>query len=194
MAKMLAVLFAAALICVLALMMFSRRLFPLGLVTLDAPAVVKEISQLNELVTVRYSVEKVVGMKEEKSPVGEESILLLVQGKVLAGIDLSGLTANDVTIRARNQVVIRLAQPHIEETFLDEKYTKVWDRRITWWTPWVSPDIDLEHKARMQAIIDIRNAALEMGILEQARRNAETSIRTLLQAFGFEKPVFDYSS
>jgi Protein of unknown function (DUF4230) len=194
MAKLLAVLFAAALICVVAVMMSGRRLFPLGLVTLDAPAVVKEISQLNELVTVRYSVEKVVGMKEEKSPVGEESILLLVQGKVLAGIDLSALTANDVTIRSRDHVVIRLTQPRIQETFLDEKYTKVWDRRITWWTPWVSQDVDLEHKARMQAIIDIRNAALEMGILEQARRNAETSIRTLLQAFGMEKPVFDYSS
>ena len=163
-------------------------------VKLDSPAIVKEVRQLNELVTVRYSVEKVVGMKEQKSPVGSESILLLVQGRVLAGVNLSALTPNDVTMRRPAHAVIRLVEPHIEEAFLDEKYTKVWDRSITWWTPWVTPDIDLEHKVRMQAVDDIKSAALEMGILEEARRNAETAIRTLLQAFKIEEVVFDYSS
>jgi hypothetical protein len=161
---------------------------------LDSPAIVKEIRLLNELVTVRYSVEKVVGMKEQKSPLGAESILLLVQGRVLAGVDLSALTANDVTMRGHSHPVIRLTRPNIEEAFLDEKYTKVWDRRITWWTPWVTPDLDLEHKARMQAIDDIKSAALEMGILPEARRNAESAIRALLKAFKLEDVVFDYSS
>jgi hypothetical protein len=164
-------------------------------VRLDSPpAIVKEIRQLNELVTVRYSIEKVVGMIEQKSPLGAESILLLVQGRVLAGIDLSTLTPNDITMHGHAHPIIRLAQPNIEEAFLDEKYTKVWDRRITWWTPWVSPDADLEHKARLQAIDDIKNAALEMGILPEARRNAETAIRALLKAFKLEDVLFDYSS
>jgi hypothetical protein len=46
----------------------------------------------------------------------------------------------------------------------------------------------------MQAIDDIKAAALEMGILPEARRNAETSIRTLLKAFGVEEAVFSYAS
>jgi hypothetical protein len=54
--------------------------------------------------------------------------------------------------------------------------------------------LDLEHKARMEAIDDIKEAALEMGILGEARRNAETSIRVLLRAFGIEEAAFDYSS
>jgi hypothetical protein len=161
---------------------------------LNSPAIVKEVRQLNQLVTVRYSIEKVVGLREQKSPFGAESILLLVQGKVLAGIDLSTLTANEVSIPRRGHVVIRLAQPHIEEAFLDEKFTKVWDRSITWWTPWVSPDLDLEHKVRVQAIDDIKASALAMGILPEARRNAETSIRALLKAFGVEEAVFSYAS
>ena len=53
-------------------------------ITLDSAAVIKEIRPLNELVTVKFGIEKVVGMKEDKSPLGTESILLLVQGKVLA--------------------------------------------------------------------------------------------------------------
>jgi hypothetical protein len=158
---------------------------------LDSPGVVKEIRELNELITVKYSIEKVVGLKEQKSPVGSESILLLVRGKVLAGIDLSGLNSDAVTIN-RDRVLIHLMPPHIEDVYLDEQYSKVWDRSITWWTPWVTPDADLEHKARMQAIEDIKTAALEMGILSDARRNAETDISSILQRLGTKKVVFNY--
>jgi hypothetical protein len=199
MAKLVALLSTACLMCLLlGIIIFQHFSLP-GVVreTLDARAVVKEVRQLNELVTVRYSIQKVIGMKEDRPPLGTESILLLVQGKVLAGIDLAGLTPNNVTMRGRGKelvAVIRLPPPHLAEAFLDERYTKVWDRRITWWTPWISPDVDLEHKARLQALEEIKQAALDMGILAEAQRNAETSIRTLLQAFGIPKSVFDYSS
>jgi hypothetical protein len=196
MAKLVAFLSTGCLIFVLIAMIVYLRLFGSGAPhrTLDSPAVVKEVQQLRELVTVKYSIEKVVGMKEQKSPVGEESILLLVRGKVLAGVDLAGLTPGDVTGFERDGVRIRLTAPHVQETYLDEKYTKVWDRGITWWTPWVTPDVDLEHKARMQAIEDIKASALEMGILKEARRNAETAIREMLRAFGIDKVVFAYGT
>jgi hypothetical protein len=119
---------------------------------------------------------------------------LLVQGKVLAGVNLADLQPGDVSMINRTAVNIRLPQPHIQEAFLDEKYTKVWDRSITWWTPWVSPDLDLEHKARLQALEDIRKAALDMGILADARRNAELDIRNILQAFGITKVDFAYNT
>jgi hypothetical protein len=199
MVKLVALLSTVCLICLLVAIIVAPRLIIPGVVqeTLDARAVIKEVRQLNELVTVRYSVEKVIGMQEARPPLGTESILLLVQGKVLAGIDLAGLTPNNVTMRGRGKdlvAVIRLPPPHLSDAFLDERYTKVWDRHITWWTPWISPDVDLEHKARLQALDEIKHAALDMGILAEAQRNAETSIRTLLQAFGIPKSIFDYSS
>ena len=49
---------------------------------LDPPAVVKEIQRLSELVTVKYSIQKVVGLKEEKVPFGSEQVLLMVQADV----------------------------------------------------------------------------------------------------------------
>ncbi len=199
MAKLVALLSTACLICLLLGIIIAPHMFLPGVIreTLDARAVVKEVRQLNELVTVRYSIEKVIGMTEDRPPLGTESILLLVQGKVLAGIDLAGLTPNNVTMRGRGKelvAVIRLPPPHLADAFLDERYTKVWDRRITWWTPWISPDVDLEHKARLQALDEIKKAALDMGIFAEAQRNAETSIRTLLQAFGIPNSIFDYSS
>jgi hypothetical protein len=196
MAKLVAFLSTACLILLLIAIIIYLRFFGSGAVrrALDSAAVVTQFQRLNELASVKYSIEKVVGMKEQKSPVGEESILLLVRGRVLAGVDLAGLTPGDVTTFNGAGVRIRLTPPHIQNVYLDEKYTKVWDRSITWWTPWVTPDADLEHKARMQAVEDIKGAALEMGILPEARRNAETDIREILRAFGMDKVAFFYGS
>jgi len=187
MAKVIAVV---STVCLVVLLVYVFR--PGSRPALDSPGVVKEVKQLNELVTVRYGIEKVVGMKEDKSPFGSESILLLVEGRVLAGIDLSQLKDRDIRFTGRDAVQIRLPPAHIEDAYLDEKNTKVWDRSITWWTPWVTADIDLEHKARMRAIDEIKASALAMNILGDARRNAEGDIRSLLEAFGMKSVEFSY--
>ena len=157
---------------------FGIRLF-------DSKAVVTQVQRLNQLVTVKYSIQRIVGLREPKVPLGEESILLMVQGEALAGVDLSKLTPGDVTYTGKQSVVIALPAARLFNIYLDEKQTKVWDHQVTWWTPWVPYDPDLEHKARMQALEDVRNAALQMGILDQAQTNAEASIRNLLGALQF---------
>ena len=152
----------------------------LGIRFLDSTAVVTQVQKLNQLATVKYSIQRVVGLREPKVPLGEESILLMVQGEAIGGVDLSTLRRQDVSTNGANSVIIRLPAARLLNVFLDEKQTKVWDRQITWWTPWVPYDPDLEHKARMQALDDVRKAALQMGILDQAQTNAEASIRDML--------------
>ncbi len=172
---------------VIGLAVYFRYYAPVGSFIhrdLDPAAVVQEVRQLNDLVTVRYVVQKVVGLTEEHQPLGSESILLMVQGKVLAGVNLSEINQYDVQSIHGHEAGLRLPAPHIIESFIDEKNTKVWDRKITWWTPWVAPDQDLEHKARLLAIDDIRQSAVDSGILNDARRNAQDSIRKFLAAFG----------
>lgn len=153
-----------------------------GMRSFDSDAVITEVKRLNQLVTVKYSIQRVVGLREPKVPLGEESILLMVQGEALAGVDLSKLKQNDIVYTGRQSVAITLPSARLLNVYLDEKQTKVWDHQITWWTPWVPYDPDLEHKARMQALDDVRNAALQMGILDRAQTNAEGSIRDLLGA------------
>ena len=60
--------------------------------TVDAPVLLHEIQRLSELVTVKFTVEKVVGLEEKKQPLGSEKLLLFVQADVLAGVDLSKVT------------------------------------------------------------------------------------------------------
>ncbi len=151
--------------------------------------VITQVQKLSQLVTVRYRIQRVVGMTEPKDPVGEESVLLMVEGEVQAGVDLQHLTPADVTSGKHDALTVILPPPSIVSASLDESKTKVWDKHITWWTPWVPYDPDLEHKARLKAAEDIRKAALEMGILEQARTNARTALQDLLGTLGWKVTV-----
>jgi hypothetical protein len=155
----------------------------------DPHAVVTQVRQLNQLATVRYTVQKVVGIKEEKQPVGSESILLVMQARVEAGIDLSSLREQDVFHRPDGALVIRMPDAKILNVAVDEKQTKVWDRTKTWWTPWVPYSVDLERRARLEGLEAVRQGALEMGILKDAERSAESSIRGLLGLAGIKAVV-----
>ena len=97
-------------------------------------------------------------------------------------MDLAALTQDDVAVGGKRSVTMKLPAAKLLNVFLDEKETKVWDRRITWWTPWVSYDPDLEHKARLQALDEVRRAALQMGILDAAQRNAQNAIANFMLA------------
>lgn len=188
--KIAAVVSSSALfVLLIAALVYGRFGQMFGLHSLDSAVVVTQVKQLNQLVTVRYRIQRVIGLTEPKVPLGEESILLMVEGEALAGVDLSGLTSRDVSYSGKRSVTITLPPAKLFNTFLDEKRTKVWDRHITWWTPWVPYDPDLEHKARLQALDDLRNAALEMGILDQAQKNAESAIRDLLSAFNIKPTI-----
>ena len=156
---------------------------------ISAPAVLKQIEQLSELVTVRYNIQKVVGLKEQKVPFGNEQVLMLVQARVHGGVNLS-----NVTVRVVGDTMwLRLPAAEILDVALDDRATQVWDRSKTWWTPWVSLNPDLEQSARRAAVEDVRAAAEQMGIYSNAQANAETVLRNFLQTIGVKHVNFEAS-
>jgi hypothetical protein len=157
----------------------------------NPPAVVRQVQQLSELATIQYRVQKAIGLREQRIPLGSESLLLIVQAEVLAGIDLKDLREDDIQVFEQGRrVVVRLPEPRILRVYIDDEETRVWDRRVTWWTPWVPPNPGLERQARLTALEDVRRGALEMGILDHAERKAQDVIRALLQVMGAEEVMF----
>jgi hypothetical protein len=112
-----------------------------------------------------------------------------MQARVEGGIDLSGLKEEDVFRRADGAVVVRLPEAKILNVAVDENETKVWDRAKTWWTPWVPYSKDLEQRARIEGLESVKKSAVEMGILKDAEKNAESSIRGLLGLAGIQNVV-----
>src|SRR5580693_88999 len=97
---------------------FSKRERPL-----EPQAVVAQVRQLNQLATVEYIIQKVVGLKEDKQPVGSESILLIVQARVQGGVDLASLRTEDVTVHPDGTVALCLPPAKILNLSIDEKET-----------------------------------------------------------------------
>src|ERR1051326_5879281 len=91
---------------------------------LDAPAVLVRVQQLNQLATVKYTVQKVIGLKEQKEPFGSESILLIMEANVEAGVDLASMHSDDVILRPDGTVVLRIPEPKILNVVINEKETK----------------------------------------------------------------------
>src|SRR5437588_12796063 len=95
---------AVLIVAVLVIWMWRRERRP----ELDSPAVLVRVQQLSQLATVKYTVQKVVGLRDQKVPVGSESILLIMQANVEAGIDLASMHSSDVAVRPDGGVVLQL--------------------------------------------------------------------------------------
>ncbi|MDZ7637828.1 MAG: DUF4230 domain-containing protein [Bryobacterales bacterium] len=170
----------------------QQALFPGGSVSrvFDPPSVVQQIRNLSQLVTVKYTIQKAIALEEKKVPFGAERLLLFVQAEVAAGLDLSQLRAEDIRVQDDGVILVSLPPAEVTSVEMDDKLTRVWDRSITWWTPWVPYNQDLERQARLQARDEAEKAARDMGILTQARRNAEAVIRGLLTSAGAKDVKF----
>jgi len=160
--------------------------------TATGPVVVEGVRRLDELATVRWTESVVVtrrsgGSALERFLTGER-VLLVATGRVEAGVDLSKIGRDDVRVEGEG-VTVRLPEPEILSASLDEEKTRVYDRDFGLLN--LRPGDELVEEARARALEEIEDAARRNGILRQAERNAEGSIRSFLLALGFESVRFE---
>ena len=118
----------------------------------------------------------------------EEKLLLVACGRVIAGVDLSHLTQEDVqTVGAK--VIINLPEAEIFDTILDEDdgCTHVYQHDVPLFS---SGSEELAVEARRQARESFEQTALANGILEQAQQQAQQEVARLLLLAGYEQVEF----
>lgn len=157
----------------------------------DQAAVVHQIQSLSRLQSVVYRMDKVVEAERASrwfpTILSGDRILMIIHGEVTAGVDLAGLTSDSVTVSG-NSARIRLPSPTVFSSRIDNQRTRVYSRDTGLLTPF---DPHLESEVRRAAEAELAKAALEDGILQIARRNAEDSLRVLLGGLGLERIEFD---
>lgn len=160
-------------------------------VTIDtsSPPVINSVRALARLETVNYQLEKVVTGKSS-GPLPDfmtsDKILLVAHGEVIAGMDLGKMQDGDIKVE-EGRVTIRMPEPEILSSTLDNSKTYVYDRQTGIFS---KPDPNLETQIRQAAEQEITNAALEDGILAKARANGEDVVRTLVEGLGYEDVEF----
>jgi hypothetical protein len=167
----------------------SNLLNPTPTIIPDPVTYINEIRALARLETIQYSVEKVVtgetGGGTFQALFGDK-ILFVGHGTVIAGIDMEKLQPEHM--RFENGVLtVRLPPAEIFIATLDNGKSYVYDRETGILS---KPDVNLETLVRQRAEEEIRGAALEDGILEQAQLNAEAYLFKFFAALGYPNTIF----
>ncbi|HUF39552.1 MAG TPA: DUF4230 domain-containing protein [Anaerolineales bacterium] len=163
---------------------------PTATVLPDPVAIVHDVRTLARFETVQYSIERVITAESGQnifSGLFGDRLLFVAHGIVIAGVDMQKLQPED--LRLENGVLyVRLPPPEIFIATLDNEKSYVYDRD----TGLLSKgNVDLETEARRVAEESIAEAALEDGILETARRNAELFFSLLFRDLGYPAVIFE---
>ena len=114
-----------------------------------------------------------------------DRLLLIVYGEVTAGVDLGRIENSQVEISGR-AVEMSIPPAEVFATRIDNDRTRVYARETGLFT---RPDPNLESDVRREAEREVRQAALDAGILSTATANARATLSTFLKGLGFDQVV-----
>jgi len=164
-------------------------LHPTPTIIPDPVTYINEVRALARLETIQYSIEKVITAEVSQGTFDflfGDRLLFVAHGVVIAGIDMEKITPDQM--RLENGVLyVTLPPAEIFIATLDNQKSYVYDRETGILNKSVQ---DLETLARQTAEDEIRKAALEDGILQQAQTNAENYLFRFFQALGYENVIF----
>ncbi len=166
-------------------------LHPTPTIIPDPVSIIHDVRALARLETVQYSVEKVITAETNQGTLEflfGDRLLFVAHGVVIAGVDLEKLQPEDLWLDGS---VLHVCLPEAEVFIatLDNEKSYVYDRETGVLT---HGDINLETQARQVAEAEILRTALEDGILETARINAEAYLSTLFRNLGYDEVIFEH--
>lgn len=168
----------------------AQFLHPTPTILPDPVTVIRDVRTLSRLETIQFTIEKVVTAERGQGSLeflfGDE-LIFVAHGYVIAGVDLGKMASDDMWLED-GVLYVRLPTPEIFVATLDNDKSYVYDRDTGLFT---RGDIYLETEARQAAEDEIETAALEDGILDQARVNAETYLSKLLNSLGYPDIIFE---
>lgn len=147
----------------------------------------QQIRQANELTTAIFTMETVVPTQQASTlggfTIGKTTLLYIARGEVRAGVDLSKIQPEDLTI-GPNLIRIRLPSAQILDQKIDVTRSEVYDydRGFLSLGPDQAPQ--MQQIANQTALIRIVEAACNQNILTQATQRAQTALTQLLGASG----------
>lgn len=151
------------------------------------PTVVTEIRRLSRLESVAYTMDKMVSGDREgrilPAFLTGDKLLLEVHGEAIAGVDLGQLGPDEVRVAGKT-VWVHLPPAQIFTVALDDRKTHVYSRSTGILVP---VDPSLEGEVRAHAVENLRESALQAGILPKARQNACETVTKLLLGLGFDQ-------
>jgi len=134
----------------------------------------REVTALGKLELVKYTFKDIIDYEQANTFLPNANAVLIVEGEAIGCIDLSRVTTTDIATTG-DSVTIRLPKPEICGWKINHDRSRVYDTRFSFLN-----ESQLVSDAYRQAERQIRQSALNGGILEQTRQNAEKMLQPLL--------------
>ena len=134
----------------------------------------REVTALGKLELVKYTFKDIIDYEQANTFLPNANAVLIVEGEAIGCIDLSRVTTTDIATTG-DSVTIKLPKPEICGWKINHDRSRVYDTRFSFLN-----ESQLVSDAYRQAERQIRQSALNGGILEQTRQNAEKMLQPLL--------------
>lgn len=190
-------LFALFVLCMLTLGIFGIISLYSGSAQKEPVAFVEQIKKLNSLATAEAYVKAVIEQEDNKIfgqkigvdvPGTKRKVLLIVPGKVLAGVDLSKITKADIQVDEKNKTInIHIPRAKIlQEPALLTDQVKLFSvegifrEKVDWKEGYALAD---------EAKQLVEKEAVEQGLLQKAEENAVQSLEQFFGHMGYKATV-----
>ena len=153
----------------------------------------EKVSKLVELSTIKYNYTNVVEYDDKMQvngmniPFTNKRFILKYSGYIKAGIDLNTI---DVDVKGKETIEIKMQRAEIFENVISEEDVYFYDERDSMFNKLSFKDLYsvlIEEKERM------KEEVLEKGILNDAEKNGNEIITSLLEGMGFKNITIEYN-
>jgi hypothetical protein len=161
------------------------------------PTILSAVKDLSRLEVTEVHVEKVVDLADRQKVAfglldGEDNLLLVASGSAIIGVDFDKLGPDDASFDERTGTArLTLPQPEVLTSRLDPDNTYVYRRETSLLA---SRNERLEGRARKEAMVAVEKAASEPEIMQRARAQAESQLKTLLGKLGAKRVVITWQA
>lgn len=211
--KVLLFAFPWLLVVILLLLWFSGFEFPgrggnTRTEVINTRLILEKVEDLGKIELIRYNYHEIFDYQQlSKGKIRGSSALrqfdyspdlkavLITRGEAVGCIDLTLMKLRDFVYR-NDTLIVHMPEPELCYYKLDLENTRVYDfERSSWWSR-IFPDEDemkgVIEDAFREAERQIRISAIENGILEETKNNAELILRPLIQKLADKPVVFLY--
>jgi Protein of unknown function (DUF4230) len=148
--------------------------------------VLKEMTLLGKLELANFAFRDVVEQELVRDYLPNPKAIFIVQGEAIGCIDLTKVKAEDITTKD-DTLIVHLPDPELCSYKIDHSKSRIYDTEYAFMN-----EQSLMNEAYSRAEDKIKQSAIEMGILEQTKKNANLVLKPLLENISGKKVVLQY--
>ncbi|MCR9062759.1 MAG: DUF4230 domain-containing protein [Cytophagales bacterium] len=157
---------------------------PFGIKTIESThsLILEKTKALGNLELVTFQFKDIIDQKLSRDYLPDPRALLIVHGEAVGCINLSKIQKEDIRSEG-DTITIMLPQPELCQYKIDHAKSSIYDAQYAFMN-----EALLFEEAYKSAEKKLKQSALESGILETTKENAQTMLKPLLESIS-QKPV-----